>query len=195
MSAGSGGHKVTSASEIRTAARAALETRAEFTATDAAASVGASEAWGRKVVREWRVSGEIVPVRQEGQTMLWRFRSEDRSEMALAGLRYAAEAARPEFAMWRSMRRERQFRPEDIQLVANTEDHPLTVQDVQKYCALLTEAGYLRVAIGGRVGQRSPVYAMAHHNAGPFPPRLVRVPAIYDPNDGQYRVLERRVRA
>ena len=194
MSAGSGGHKVASAEEQRRAARGILEQRAEFVAQDVADAVGGSEAWGRKVVREWRAAGEIVPLRQDGQTMVWRFRGEERSEMALAGIRYAAEAARPEFAMWRSRRTHRPFSARDIPLVANTDALPITLPEVQKYCAMLAEAGYLRVAIAGRVGQRAPVYVMAQRNAGPFPPRIVRVPAIYDPNDGKYRVLERRVR-
>ena len=186
---GQGIHKTALAGEQRQAAWELISGRESFTAAQIAQETGMSEPWARKVVREWHADGVIAAVLQDGQTTIWRavIDPEPPSETA-----YARESRRPEFSMWRTMRDLRRFKAEDVLLTANTDSNPLTLPDVQKYCSTLAEAGFLRVAIKGRVG-RSAVYTMIGR-PGPFPPRQMRVPAVYDPNAGAFRILEKRVR-
>lgn len=184
---GSGGHRVATSTEMQEAAWAAIKDRPEFIAVDLCGAVGGSEAWARRVVRRWRDAGRITAIRQDGQTLIWR--AAEPREPASA---YTRERQRPEFAMWRTMRQLRRFSAADVHLTANTGGE-MTVADVQKYCSALAEAGYLKVAIKGKLGARAPIYALRGH-PGPFPPRVMRVPAIYDPNDKSFAILERRVR-
>ena len=186
---GSGEHKTALAGEQRDAAWSWAAGRETFTATDLAVATGMSPEWGRKVIREWQRAGMVAEAGQEGQTTIWRpVPLETAKESA-----YARESRRPEFAMWRTMRGLRRFTAADVHLTANTETTPLAVADIQKYCSMLAEAGYLQVAVKGTAGQRAPVYSVKGR-PGPFPPRVLRVPAVYDPNEGVFRVLEKRVR-
>lgn len=187
---GQGIHKSALADEQRQSAWSQVSGRDSFTAAELANLTGMSPEWARKVIREWQREGLIAEAGQDGQTTIWKPLSaagEDQSA-------YARESRRPEFAMWRTMRNLRRFSAADVHLTANTEETPLPLADIQKYCSTLAEAGYLTVAVKGRPGHRAAVYAMKGH-PGPFPPRLVRVPAIYDPNERAFRVLEKRVRS
>lgn len=186
---GQGVQKTVQAEEQRQSAWELIVGREGFTAAEIAQETGMSEPWARKVVREWHSAGLIAPALQDGQTTIWRtVEVEEAVESA-----YARESKRPEFAMWRTMRELRRFKAEDVLLTANTDRMPLTLPEVQKYCSTLAEAGFLKVAVKGRAGFRAPIYAM-QGRPGPFPPRLMRVPAVYDPNTAAFRILEKRVR-
>ncbi|SDX43964.1 helix-turn-helix domain-containing protein [Paracoccus sanguinis] len=186
---GQGAKKTALADEQRQAAWLQVADRDGFTATELATATGMSPEWARKVIREWQAEGLIAEAGQEGQTTVWKASAPPTDDQSV----YARESRRPEFAMWRTMRTLRRFAAADVHLTANTDATPLTVADIQKYCSTLAEAGYLAVASKGRPGHRAAVYTIKGR-PGPFPPRLVRVPAIYDPNEGSFRVLERRVR-
>lgn len=186
---GQGIHKTAVASELRQAAWNAIEKRAEFTAADVCEAVGASEAWGRKVVREWLAEGLLDTLRKDGMTYIYKARvASDPVPSA-----FSREREKPEFAMWRTMRDLRRFKAADVHMQANTETTPLTLERVQKYCTTLAEAGFLAVKVKGIAGKRPAVYAI-NGRPGPFPPREMRVPAIWDPNSEEFTILERRVR-
>ena len=187
---GQGIQKTALADEQRQAAWLQIEARESFTAVELASLTGMSPEWARKVIREWQREGLICETGQDGQTTIWKALAATGEDQSA----YARESRRPEFAMWRTMRNLRRFSAADVHLTANTEETPLSVADIQKYCSTLAEAGYLTVAVKGRPGHRAAVYAVKGR-PGPFPPRLVRVPAVYDPNEGAYRVLEKRVRS
>lgn len=187
---GQGVHKTAFAGEQRRAAWGHVAGRESFTAVDMANLTGMSPEWARKVIREWQREGLITEAGQDGQTTIWKALHATEPDQSA----YARESRRPEFAMWRTMRNLRRFSAADVHLTANTEEMPLSVADIQKYCSTLAEAGYLTVAVKGRPGQRAAIYAIKGR-PGPFPPRLVRVPAIYDPNEGAFRILEKRVRS
>lgn len=186
---GQGVHKTALAEEQRQAALAQMSARETFTAWDMAVATGMSAEWARKVIREWQAEGLIAQAKQDGQTTVWRIVSQATPSEST----FARESRRPEFAMWRTMRDLRRFSAADVHLTANTETTPMTVADVQKYCSMLVETGYLKVAAKVQAGKRVPVYTM-QGRPGPFPPRVVRVPAVYDPNVGEFRVLEKRIR-
>lgn len=186
---GQGGHKTALAGEQRQAAWSWAEGREPFSAADLAVATGMSAEWARKVIREWHAAGMLTEAEPDGQTSMWSAVPIEPSDESA----YARESRRPEFAMWRTMRTLRRFSAADVHLTANTDTTPLAVTDVQKYCSMLAEAGYLQVAVKGRPGQRAPVYSIKGQT-GPFPPRLMRVPVVYDPNDGAFRILEKRVR-
>lgn len=183
-------HKTALADEQRMAAWRWARELESLTAVDLANATGMSPEWARKVIREWHRAGMIAEAGQGGQTTIWRPLAATGEDLSA----YARESRRPEFAMWRTMRNLRRFSAADVHLTANTEAMPLSVADIQKYCSTLAEAGYLTVAVKGRPGQRAAIYAIKGR-PGPFPPRLVRVPAVYDPNEGAYHILEKRVRS
>lgn len=193
---GQGKQKSALAAEQRQLAWDLVKGREGFTAVDIANETGMSAEWARKVIREWEDAGQIsadgkLPLDGKGTPATIWCATAAASEPAES--EFARESRRPEFAMWRTMRNVRRFTAADIYLTANTDQTPMTVADIQKYCSTLAEAGYLKVAVKGQVGKRAPVYAMVGR-PGPFPPRLMRVPAIYDPNEGAFKVLEKRVR-
>ncbi|TRD18370.1 hypothetical protein [Palleronia caenipelagi] len=185
---GSGGHKTALAGELRERALRYVEERPEFTSFDLVAELAVSAEWARKVIREWSSAGVIETVRQDGQTAVWRLREQALESSSL----YARERARPEYVMWQEMRRARRFRPDELQLVVNTERLPIDLKQVRKYCSDLAEAGYLDVAVKGRAGGRLPTYVLRGRR-GPFPPRVIRAPVLFDPNEETFQVMERRV--
>ena len=187
---GQGQHKSAAAEEQRQAAWSLVKDREGFTAVDVANETGMSPEWARKVIREWVDAGMVAADGTADMATVWRpiIVPDEPSETE-----FAKESRRPEFAMWRTMRTARRFSAADIFLTANTEQTPMTVADIQKYCSTLAEAGYLKVAVKGQAGKRAAVYAMIGR-PGPFPPRVMRVPAVYDPNEGAFKVLEKRVR-
>lgn len=188
---GSGGHKVSNAEALRETAWASVFQRASFSAADVAEAVCGSDCWGRKVIREWAADGRIIELRKEGQTVLWRARDHDPKRRKGA---FSRERERPEFAMWRTIRNLRRFKASEVHLLANTEATPLSPEAVQKYCTVLAEAGYLKVTVKANASGRVAAYQV-NGRPGPFPPRIVRVPAIYDPNEKTYRILDRRAQA
>lgn len=187
---GQGIRRVETAAELRQAAWNAVSEMSEFTAADVCGAVAGSEAWGRKVVREWLADGVLETLRKDRMTYIYRVRPQDGAEEPSA---YAKERQRPEFAIWRTMRQLRRFKVRDVHLTAHTEETPLSEAEVQKYATTLAEGGFLKVCVKGIAGKRDAVYQIVGR-PGPFPPRMIRVPAIYDPNEGEYRILERRVK-
>lgn len=161
-----------------------------FTTHELMDATGRGLDWCRKVIRTWRDQGLVVEQERDKRGQVrWRCTGEDTD----AASAYSKERQTPEFAMWRTMRSLRNFTPEDVHMQANTEERPISYKQVCQYCNVLTEAGIIRCVRKRRFGKASARYAIIGR-PGPFPPRMLRVPAIYDPNSGGYRVLERMVR-
>jgi hypothetical protein len=178
------------AEERRRAAWGCIRDVAGFTTHDLMDATGHSIEWCRKTIRHWRAEG-MISEHGRAETGQMRYRAlpeaEDRETT------FGRERQTPEFAMWRMMRRLRRFTPDDVHLVANTEERPLSLRDVQQYCSLLAEAGVIDCVRRKRFG-RAPARYVLKGQPGPFPPRLMRVPALYDPNKEQFQVLSGRVR-
>lgn len=87
-------------------------------------------------------------------------------------------------AMWRVMRKLKQFTRRELAAKASTEGNVVDCEEAKTYVHYLAKAGYLAVVVPGR--PRHPeVYAFVRsRDSGPLAPMIQRVKHVYDPNLG-----------
>ena len=88
----------------------------------------------------------------------------------------------PQGRIWTAMRIARNFTPQDLQAGLGQSDDPVSLKQVQRFCSLLTEAGYLRATQKARNGKHPAKYQLVR-NTGPLPPTSKKLPVIVDENE------------
>jgi len=88
-------------------------------------------------------------------------------------------------AMWRVMRKLRQFTRVELAAKASTEAHQVAVEDARSYVHHLVKAGYVAVVTPGRPSHPEVYSFIPSRNTGPLAPQIQRVRHVYDPNLGR----------
>ena len=88
-------------------------------------------------------------------------------------------------AMWRVMRKLKNFTRRSLAAAASTEGNLVAEEDAKTYVHYLAKAGYLAVVVPGRP-RHLEVYAFIRSfDTGPLAPMIQRVKHVYDPNLGK----------
>lgn len=156
----------------------------QFGYAEIATAVKISLEQATRIVRGWLKEGALDPVQEASgaHRLLWRCKEDF---VRIEPLRQRT----PEENMWTAMRRLPSFIPTDLAAHATTETVTVTPEEASRYCRVLLDAGYLRVArrADPALG-REAIYRLIDVT-GPRPPLPRRVRAVVDQNTGETRVI------
>lgn len=156
----------------------------QFGYAEIATAVKISLEQATRIVRGWLKEGALDQMQEASgaHRLLWRCKEDF---VRIEPLRQRT----PEENMWTAMRRLPSFIPTDLAAHATTETVSVTPEEAGRYCRVLLDAGYLRVArrADPSLG-REAIYRLVDVT-GPRPPLPRRVRAVVDQNTGETRLI------
>ena len=157
------------------AAWAVAMRRQQFGYAEISAEGGSAMALATRIVKGWVAEGRARAITEKigSSRILFEVIPEEELRLPLVG-----DATQQ---MWTSMRKLRSFTPPDL---SSTCSIPVQVIEARSYCQVLLQAGYLRVQVKARPGNRDATYRLVNAT-GVKAPRLKRLRCLIDENEGR----------